>query len=63
MIRWMATIHYRTDEGTVDVDHDLEELMDLHNVVERGPHWDTIDRIEIRRPQPSRLTTGAALQL
>ena len=40
--RWHATIDYRAGAGTINVEHDLEEL------VERGPHWDTIEIIVIR---------------
>jgi hypothetical protein len=47
--RWEATITYRTDDGQVDVTHDLEEIADLHELVERGPHWDTIERIVVVR--------------
>lgn len=47
--RWRATVYYRTDSGTVDVQHSLGELADLHDFVEAGPHWDTIERIEIVR--------------
>lgn len=49
MIRWLATIHYRTDAGVIDVQHALSEIEDLHDLVEAGPHWDTIERIEIVR--------------
>lgn len=49
MTRWKATVHYRTDSGIVDVTHDLEELADIDDVVERGPHWDTIVKVEIVR--------------
>ena len=48
-MRWHATVHYRTDHGIADVQHDIAELMDLHDLVERGPHWDTIEKIEIVR--------------
>jgi hypothetical protein len=48
-IRWHAVAYYRTTEGTVDVHHDLEELYELHDLVELGPHWDTIERIEVAR--------------
>ena len=41
--RWRATVYYRTDSGTVDVEHSLSELYDLHDFVEAGPHWDTIN--------------------
>ena len=35
-MRWHATIYYRSDDGFVDVEHDFEELEDLHEIVERG---------------------------
>jgi hypothetical protein len=47
--RWHATILYRTDAGLNPVEHDLEELAELHDLVERGPHWDTIHKIVIQR--------------
>ena len=49
MMRWQATLHYRTDHGAVDIVYELAELMDLHDLVERGPHWDTVEKIEIVR--------------
>lgn len=49
IVRWIATVHYRTDTGIVDVQHDLEEIADLHDLIENGPHWDTIDHIHIVR--------------
>lgn len=48
-VRWVATVHYRSQAGVIDVQHDLLEIEELHDLVERGPHWDTIDRIEIVR--------------
>lgn len=48
--RWQATVWYRTDRnGDIAVVHYLEELADLQDYVERGPHWDTITTIEVRR--------------
>lgn len=44
---WRAVIHYRTDAGQVDVEHFFEELEDLHDIVERGPDWNTIIKIEV----------------
>jgi hypothetical protein len=52
ILRWNATVHYRTDDGPLNVEHTLLELRDLHDLVERGPHWDTIERIEITRVVP-----------
>ena len=65
MIRWSATVLYRTDMGLVDVTHEIEELEDLHQLVESGPDWNTIDKIEIIRvgnPMPS-LTVEEAMKL
>jgi hypothetical protein len=45
--RWHVVVHYRMDSGTVEVEHDLVEVSDLHDLVERGPHWDTIERMEV----------------
>lgn len=65
MIRWSATVLYRTDTGLVDVSHDIEELEDLHQLVESGPDWNTIEKIEIVRignPTPN-LTVDEAMKL
>jgi hypothetical protein len=43
---------YRSFSGPVQIVVDLEELEDLHQVVENGPHWDTIAGINIRRFNP-----------
>lgn len=47
-MRWIATIYYRSDAGLIDVDHDFEEIEDLHDIIEAGPDWHTIDRIVVR---------------
>jgi hypothetical protein len=47
--QWHAIAKYRTDAGTLDVEMYLEEIGDLHDRIERGAHWDTIELIEIRR--------------
>ncbi len=64
--RWAATAHYRADSGLIDVTHDLDEIADLHDLVERGPHWDTIDQIVIVRAaagEPLTLTLEQAERL
>jgi hypothetical protein len=45
--RWLAMIHYQTDAGLLRVDHAIEEIEDLHDIVERGPNFYTIAVIEI----------------
>lgn len=65
-IRWTATVYYRAAAGLVDITHDLVEIADLHDLVERGPHWDTIERIVVIRAiagEPSTLTVEEAEKL
>lgn len=47
MKRWHVEIGYRSENGLVDVHHDIEELSELHNIVELGPNWNAIDYIKI----------------
>src|SRR5215813_11513310 len=49
LARWEATVIYRHDSGPVDVPMLLRELKDLQDRLECAPHWDTIEKIEIRR--------------
>jgi len=49
LARWEATVTYRTDAGPLDVPMLLREIWDLHDRIEQGPHWDTIEKIEILR--------------
>lgn len=60
MKRWLATVWYRTDNGSVDVRYELEELKDLHDIIERGPHFDTVESIRILRINH---VTGATLTI
>ena len=45
--RWHAEVDYRTDSGIVSVPHDFEEIEDLHELIERGPDFYTIQKIVI----------------
>lgn len=62
--RWKVTIYYRSDEiGLVDVEHGIEELEELQDLVERGPDWNAIERIVVvldRRSHPDLTIEGAA---
>ncbi len=42
MKRWTLTLTYRTDNGPLAVEHDVEELEEIHDLVERGPDWNTL---------------------
>jgi len=46
--RWSASIFFRSGAGLVESRHAIEELADLQDIVEGGPDWNTIERIEIR---------------
>ncbi|MGY2995476.1 hypothetical protein [Mesorhizobium sp. URHB0026] len=65
--RWKAVILYRMEAGNfVDVEHLFEEIEDLHELIERGPHWDTIIRCTVTLNRPAErkdLTLEAAQQL
>ena len=65
LISWRATLKYRTDNGPVDVQYDMAELYELYNLVERGPHWDSIIDIRIVRARWSEgpLTVEEAEQM
>lgn len=50
--RWMAEIYYT--EGDVIIDYvSFEELEDLHDIVESGPDWNTIEKIVVYLNHPS----------
>lgn len=51
--RWQAVVYYRSENGLVDVTHEIEELGELEHLVEAGPDWNAIDEIEIRLLRPS----------
>ena len=47
--RWHAVVRYRTGGDPLTVEMFLREIEDLHDRIEQGPHWDTVELIEIRR--------------
>lgn len=46
--RWHADVYYHTANGLLLVEYDFEELEELHDLIERGPNWYALDRIEVR---------------
>jgi hypothetical protein len=46
--RWLAVVTYRSESGPIHVDHHFQELEELHDLIERGPDWNTIENIVIR---------------
>jgi hypothetical protein len=48
MKRWHVEIDYRSQvHGILTIEHDIEEIEELHMLVERGPDWNTIQQIRI----------------
>lgn len=47
--RWKATMVFRGEHGWSDHVFWLEEIYDIHEAVEGGPHWDAIENIEVVR--------------
>lgn len=45
--RWLATLTYRTETGPIGVQHDIEELEEVQDLVECGPDWNALEKIEI----------------
>jgi hypothetical protein len=46
--RWIVTAYYRGDLGVIDIEHHVDELGEIEALIERGPDWNCLDRIEIR---------------
>jgi hypothetical protein len=46
--RWVGTIYYRTDAGLINIELEMDELEELQEIVERGPNWFALERIEVR---------------
>ena len=46
-LRWLAIVTYRTNIGPSEVYHAFQEIFDLHDIIEAGPSWFAIEKIEI----------------
>ncbi len=60
-MRWPVIIYYHTDAGLIDIEFQIDELDALQGVIERGPSWYALDRIEIRLTDPTCKTIEASL--
>ncbi len=45
--RWHVTVTYFSEKGDIDVEHFIEELEDLQEIIERGPNWYAVKDIVI----------------
>jgi hypothetical protein len=50
--RWKLNLYYRTEKGTLKVERWINEFAEMVDLVEFGPHWDTIEKIEVFRINP-----------
>lgn len=53
MKRWKAVATYNSEAGPVDIEHDIEELDEIADLIERGPDWNSL--IDIRITLANRL--------
>lgn len=62
--RWVAEIDYRHDDRTRTVVRGLQELSELHDIVEAGPTFYAIEAIRVGPPRHSSpLTVEEAAKL
>lgn len=47
--RWRAILEYRSKFGVVRREFTFEEIEDLDDIVEQGPHWDTLIRCTVTK--------------
>lgn len=47
--RWRAVVRYRAAGASAEHVFWLEEIYDIHEAVEGGPHWDAIENITVTR--------------
>lgn len=59
-MRWHAVAYYRSDQGLIDVEYDFDEIEDLHDLVERGPDWNALEKIEVTYALSAKLTIEEA---
>lgn len=50
--RWKAVVEYRTDSGPNSVEHYLEEISELHLIIEHGPDWNSLIRCTVTLNRP-----------
>lgn len=65
MKRWIATVTYRNDTiGSLDVDYAIDELSEIELIVEQGPDWNAIEKIEIQLASlVSKISTSRTLDI
>ena len=47
--RWQMNVTYQGgDAGPIVVEYDIEELFEIHDLIERGPDWNTVMNVNIK---------------
>lgn len=56
--RWRIVAVYASEHGDIDVEHFVEELEDLQEIVEAGPNWYALKHIAVflNVPDDQRIT-------
>jgi len=52
-LRWKADLEYRSEEGGHMLTVYFEEISELSEIIELGPHWDTLLKCVVTINQPS----------
>lgn len=47
--RWRAIIEYRSKRGVITRTYTFEEIEELDDIIEMGPHWDTLIRCTVSK--------------
>jgi hypothetical protein len=45
--RWIVTPTCRSEHGPIEVDHHIEELCDLPDLIEDGPNWNSLVEVTV----------------
>lgn len=61
-MRWLAVVTYRTEAGPLEVPLDFDEIHELDDMIERGPHFGAIEQIVIRYAFQEHATTVEAAE-
>ena len=50
--RWKAVLEYQHENGPISIEHFLEEITELHLIIEHGPDWNTLLRCTVTLNRP-----------
>ncbi|RLP22751.1 hypothetical protein [Mesorhizobium sp. YM1C-6-2] len=50
--RWKAVLEYQHENGPISIEYFLEEISELHLIIEHGPDWNTLIRCTVTLSRP-----------